>query len=307
MKTKKNKIRLPKMASVLSILFAVLVSSFGDKTPPNEDTKLSGTINITGTRFLFPIIEKWAEEFNKENPDVHINLEFGHKSPDINASAAPVTRKDPAKGEYTAVSRFALVPIINANNPAWDDLKEKGISKKDFLEIYFGGNSGSSKNFSFKKNEQVPIKVYSRGACASATFTNKFGKQIKDLNNVGGKIDDDEVLLEKVKSDSLAVAYNNLGFVYNLNSRSQKDGIRVIPIDLNGNGKIDPEENVYDNLDKLIGFIERDNRELPPTGDVTFIYKSEKPEVEAFVNWIIKKGYKFNHEYGFLTLPNPAK
>ncbi len=288
-----------RIAMVIMIV-SLSALSFIDKREI-KDEKLAGTINITGTRFLFPVIEKWAAEFEKENPGVNIHVEFGVANPDINASAAPVTRKDSSKGEYTVVSRFALVPIINANNPAWEELSTKGISKKDFLEIYFGGQK-TPQSFSLKKNQQVPIKVYSRGACASATFTNKFGKQIKDLNNVGGKIDDDEILLEKVKADSFAIAYNNLGFVYNLASRNQKDGIRVIPIDLNANGKIDADENVYENLDQLIGFVEHKQTDLPPTGDVTFIYKNTKPEVEAFVNWIIKKGYTFNHEYGFLQL-----
>ncbi len=289
------------LAALLATGLSATILSFTGKKGTNQNEGYSGTINITGTRFLFPVIEKWATEFEKENPGVEINVEFGVENPDINASAAPVTFKDSTKGAYMVVTRFALVPIINANNPAWTELQARGISKKDFLEIYFGGNK-SPQSFSLKKNQQVPVKVYSRGACASATFTSKFGKQIKDLNNVGGKIEDDEILLAKVKADSFAIAYNNLGFVYNLVNRTQQEGIRVIPIDLNANGKIDADENVYDNLDKLIGFIEEKHTDLPPTGDVTFIYKNTKPEVEAFVNWIIKKGYKFNHDYGFLQL-----
>lgn len=285
-------------------IIILLLLSFRNKVDNlNDDKNLAGTINISGTRFLFPLIKKWAVEFNKEYPNIKITVKQGVENMDISAIAYPILEKDTNKGYYKTVAKFALVPIVNANNPAWDDLEQKGITKKDFQNIYFQGNE-SVKTFGFKSNSNAPLKVYSRGACASATFTNKFGKSIKDLNNVGGKIEDDEVLLEKVLTDSFAIAYNNLGFVYNLSTRNPKKGIRVIPIDLNGNGKIDTNEKVYNHLDELIYFIENLNPELPPTGEVTFIYKDTKPELGLFVKWIIEHGYHFNHEYGFLRLDN---
>lgn len=296
MKKTINRKQLIVLTSVLLFLTMIIASSFKS----NDDNK-KRTIEITGTRFLFPLIEKWAAEYKKANPDVEIVIAFGSKNAVINASAAPIGKKDSISA-YESVGKFALVPIVNANNPAWQELKTKGITKKDFLEIYFGSNSGNTKSFKIKKNEQVPINVYTRGACASATFTNKFGKQIKDLNNVGGKIDDDEILLEKVKNDTLAVAYNNLGFVYNLKTRKPKTGIQVIPIDINENGRIDKEEAVYDNLDNLIKYIETSRKDLPPTGNVTFIFQKENQDANNFVRWIKKNGNIFNHELGFLTL-----
>jgi phosphate transport system substrate-binding protein len=303
-----NERRHELILSYISLFIIILVLlSFSNKVDIlNDDKNLEGTINISGTRFLFPLIEKWAVEFNKEYPNIKITVKQGVENMDISAIAYPILEKDPSKGFYTTVAKFALVPIVNAKNPAWEDLEQKGITKKDFQNIYFQGEE-SVKTFGFKSNSNTPLKVYSRGACASATFTNKFGKSIKDLNNVGGKIEDDEVLLDKVLTDSFAIAYNNLGFVYDLSTRSQKNGIRVIPIDLNGNGKIDKNEKVYDNLDELIYYIENLNPELPPTGEVTFIYKDTKPELGLFINWVVKNGYHFNHEYGFIRLDQQYK
>jgi phosphate transport system substrate-binding protein len=146
----------------------------------------------------------------------------------------------------------------------------------------------------------VPIRVYTRGACASATFSRHFGKQINDLANLDTKIADDDVLLQNVLNDSLGVAYNNLGFVYDLQTRKQKQGIHIVPVDLNANGRIDPDENFYDNLDGLINKLETSYVELPPVGKMVFIYKEDKPEVKAFVAWILSKGQQYNHSLGFL-------
>jgi phosphate transport system substrate-binding protein len=97
------------------------------------------------------------------------------------------------------------------------------------------------------------------------------------------------------------VAYNNLGFVYDLKTRKQKQGIRVVPIDINANGKVDKEEAFYGNLDQLIQKLEVTQSDLPPTGNMVFIYKEDKPEVTAFINWVLDKGQNYNHALGFLN------
>ncbi|MEI6948400.1 hypothetical protein V9K67_14485 [Paraflavisolibacter sp. H34] len=288
-------------------LFSLLLLS-ASFTRPDPKPQLKGTITYSGTRFLYPLVEKWAEEFSKAHPGVHFTLSRGTgKVADIEASAAPVKVKDSARGQYTVVSRFVLVPVINEKNPQLASLQQKGLSKEDLYRLYFGKESPSggaqSASPQAAANPWAPVKVYARGACASATFSDHFGKKIKDLNNLDASISDDKVLLQKVLSDSLALGYNNLGFVYDLRTRKQQQGIRVVPIDLDGNGRIDPKENFYDNLDQLIRRKEKEPASLPPVGDLTLIYKGERPEVKAFVEWVRTKGQAYNHAYGFL---NPA-
>lgn len=286
---------LVRFVALMLLPAAIVFSSFISAGKPGKKT-----VNISGTRFFFPLIEKWAEEFEKENPDIDIVVQFGIQQKDIEATGAPVSKQNPDKGNYTEVSRFALVPIINAKNPAWADLQKKGLSKEDFEKIYFKG-SGQQNSFVANNGLNVPIRVYTRGACASATFSKHFGKQIEDLSNLDKEITDDKVLLQNVLNDSLGVAYNNLGFVYDLQTRKQKVGLRVVPIDLNADGKVDKDEDFYNNLDELIQKLERTNSDLPPVGKMVFIYKQDKPEVKAFVDWVVAKGQKFNHSVGFLN------
>jgi phosphate transport system substrate-binding protein len=263
------------------------------------------TVNISGTRFFFPLIERWAEEFEKEHKDIDIVVQFGIKDKDIEATGSPITKENPDKGQYTTVSRFALVPIINAKNPAWSELQKKGLSKNDFEKIYFK-NENQQSSFVSSAGFTVPIRVYTRGACASATFSKHFGKELEELSNLDTKIADDKVLLENILNDSLGVAYNNLGFVYDLKTRKQKAGIKVVPIDLNASGKIEHDEDFYGNLDQLIRKLEVSGIDLPPTGKMVFIHKGNKPEVKAFVDWILAKGQNFNHEVGFLNNKSEA-
>jgi phosphate transport system substrate-binding protein len=307
MKNRNNFFKSTKLFYAALGISAVLSTlSFMTNEKQNGDPSLKGAINISGTRFLYPLIEKWAVEFKRENPGVEFVIKSGVENRDIDASAAPVKKLDSSRGQYTVVSRFALVPITNEKNPAVQKLLQTGITKEDFLKIYFRSEKKGNK-FDLSGNKDIPLNVYTRNACASATFTDHFSKSIKDLENVGGKIEDDQVLLETVLKDSLGIAYNNLGFVYDLRSRKQKAGLVVIPIDLNGNGILDKDERFYSSLDELLKHLAQGQTDLPPTGDLTFIYKDDKPQVKAFVKWILEKGQEFNQGYGFLSIPPKAK
>jgi phosphate transport system substrate-binding protein len=280
--------------ATILLLGVIVLSSF------IRHAKEKKVINITGTRFFYPLVEKWAAEFKKENPDVEIIVQFGIQNADISMTGTPVDKENPEKGNYSVVSKFAVVPIINERNPAWAELQKRGLSNADFEKIYFRGDQQQN-SFATNSGVTVPIRVYTRGACASATFSKHFGKQINDLANLDTKIADDKVLLQNVLNDSLGVAYNNLGFVYDLQTRKQKPGIKVVPVDLNGNGKIDSDESFYDNLDQLIQKLETAHIDLPPVGKQVFVYKEDKPEVKAFVKWVQTKGQQYNHSLGFLN------
>lgn len=277
------------------ILSGLSISSFINQNHHKENK----VIKITGTRFFFPLVEKWAEEFKKENPDIDIIVKFGLENSDISMTGTPVDKENPDKGKYSVVSKFAIVPIINEKNPAWTELQQRGLSKTDFEKIYFRGDQ-QLHSLALYSGTSVPIRVYTRGACASATFSKHFGKEINDLANLDKKIEDDKVLFQNVLNDTLGVAYNNLGFVYDLQTRKQRPGVKVVPVDLNGNGKIDNDEDFYQTLDRLIQKLETTHIELPPIGKMVFIYKKDRPEVKSFVNWIERQGQQYNHSVGFL-------
>lgn len=297
MKAIKNNFKNLIMSSVLLLLNGVLFA-FDDKA--DNGNKAPVTINITGTRFLFPLIERWGQEFNKVQPGVTIVVKQGVSNPDINATAAPIKNQDPNKGKYVTVSRFAIVPIVNSHNPSLQNLQSKGFSEKDFETIYFKKDNTSEKPSAFEGNP-LNYRVYSRTACTSATFSSAFGEELKNLKNVGERIENDNLLLETIAKDTLGVAYNDLGIVYDLKTRKPKAGISVVPSDLNGNGLIESSENFYNSLDAVIRNLESTSSNLPPRGDFTLIFKDTKPETAAFVDWILKDGQKYLHEYGFLS------
>jgi len=99
-----------------------------------------------------------------------------------------------------------------------------------------------------------------------------------------------------------------LNFVYDLTTRKPFEGIEVVPIDLNGNGKIDPDENFYRTLDEIMKAINDGKYPSPPARDLYLVSKGKPTDrlVVAFLNWVLTEGQKFVPEAGYI-LVTPEK
>ncbi len=260
------------------------------------------TIRITGTRFPFEIVQQWITSYQKIHPNGHFQL----------SKAIPVDNADlliAAHGfkegelkdnqEKIAVNRYAQLPIVNSNRKDLKALQNKGFSKEDLQEIYFNKKEA-------KTNALFQSTVYKRNknVCASRSFAENVTGSQSDVNGilVNG---DDRALSTAVKEDVNGISYNNLGLIYNLGTRKVADSIAVVPIDLNGSGKIDKGENIYATLDDALDYLSSDkNNNTIPQDNVNIIFdknKINKKEID-FLNWILTQGQQYNRSYGFFNL-----
>lgn len=253
---------------------------------------------VTGTRFTYPIIEKWILEFKKEHPEVPVQLApLGTPAADsanLKIVSHDLSAKDLKEGEtYLALAKYGLLPIANAKSPLVSYYKSKGLQEKDIENLFFTEHIG----------EKINYKVYTREqkSCAPISFAGNFGHDFSELS--GTKIPgDDKALLNALRLDSLGISYNNLGYVYDIRTRKLAEGIQVLPVDLNHNGKIDADES-FSTLDEVIKHYESTNSKLLATEDVNVIYskKAENPSLVLFLNWILNEGQQYNHAVGFLN------
>jgi phosphate transport system substrate-binding protein len=107
-----------------------------------------------------------------------------------------------------------------------------------------------------------------------------------------------------VKKDPLGIGFNNIGYAYDHNTRGQIQGIRVIPLDLNKNGKIDANESFYNTLDEIVEAIAQGKYPSPPARDLYFVTngKPKKPVVTEFIRWALTEGQKYVKEAGYINL-----
>lgn len=280
------------------LLFALFISAtaFGAENKANE------TITISGTKFTYPLIEKWIAEYTKVNPNASIKLasKISGAEVDLSVIAHQPTKEELADNkEIIYTGRYALLPITNTKNPLLATTAKKGLSRKEIDKLFFEVIDYDAEPTKEKTKYQATIYSRENKACASTALANYFGHVSAEIR--GKKVlGDDIYLISAVKKDSIGLAYNNLGYLYDTNSRKLKDGIALLPLDL----KKETKEILTGNLDLVLDALEKSHIETIPVERIGFIYSQQTPkkEISDFLKWVLTEGQKFNHSEGFLNL-----
>ncbi len=308
------------LISVIVCFAALLFTTTSCNNAPKKQnsTELEGSISISGAFAMYPLTVKWVEEFTKIHPKVKIDVSAGGAGKgmtdvlnglvDVAMFSREIVQAETDKGAwYIAVAKDAVLPTINTENPVYKAIMERGLKKQEFTDIFLTEKIKNWKqlvtNSSAKK-----INVYTRSdACgAGEMFAKYMGKKQEDLKGIG--VFGDPGMSDAVKKDKFGLGYNNVIYAYDPKTKKNYDGISVIPLDLNENGKIDSSENFYANLDNLMLAIKEDRFPSPPARNLYFVTKgkTENVIVLEFFKWVLAEGQKYIHEAGYVTL-NDAK
>ncbi|OFX21020.1 MAG: phosphate ABC transporter substrate-binding protein [Bacteroidetes bacterium GWA2_31_9] len=300
---------------IVAILANIFAGCSNKTEPQSESTTLKGTISISGAFALYPMAVKWAEEFKKLNPDVKIDISAGGAGKgmtdvlsgmvDVGMLSREIRKEEEEKGAFKiALTKDAVLATVNSNNPVLPEIKQIGIKQQEFYQIYVEKKIGTWKDLYKTCKSQEMMYVYNRSdACGAAEMWALYlGKNQEDLHGVG--VYGDPGMADAIKNDKNSIGYNNIVYVYDIDTRKKYEGMEVVPLDLNSNGKIDEDENFYDNLDDLMTAVKNDKYPSPPARDLYFVTKN-KPQNEAlisFVKWILTDGQKYVTESGYVQL-----
>lgn len=279
-----------------------------------EKKELKGNITISGAWALYPMALKWSEEFQKIYPRVKIDIQAGGAGKgitdvlagmvDIGNVSREIHPAEVEKGAFAiAVTKDAVVPTISERNPFLGKILKKGLKKEQFIDIWITKKINTWGEV-IGAVEKASLHAYTRSdACgASETWAAFLGKRQEDLEGVG--VYGDPGLADAVRRDPLGIGYNNINYVYDTETKRPVSGIRIIPIDLNGNGRIDSEEDFYGTRDEITRAIAEGTYPSPPARDLFFVTKG-KPEAELlieFIKWVLTEGQKYVHETGYIPL-----
>jgi phosphate transport system substrate-binding protein len=276
--------------------------------------KVAGTITLSGAWALYPMTVKWAEEFQKIYPDVKIDIGAGGAGKgmadclaevvDIGMVSRDIYPEEINKGAWwVSVTKDAVVPTINAENPVLDNLLTKGVKRQDLIGIWITGDVKKWSQITGSNKEQN-IHVYTRSdACGAAqTWAEYLGHNQEDLMDVG--VYGDPGLAEAVRNDILGIGFNNINYAYDARTKEQVKGIRILPLDLNENGQIDEDENFYRTRDEIVRAIANEKYPSPPARNLHFVSHGRPVNkvVLTFIKWVLTDGQKYVSESGYINL-----
>jgi phosphate transport system substrate-binding protein len=298
------------------MLFAGMVVGTGCKgrATVSQDA-IEGTITISGAWALYPMVVRWGEEFQKIHPKVKVDVAAGGAGKgvadaiagvvDLGMVSRAVAQAEVDKGAWwVSVTKDAVIPTVNEKNPVLAELLSKGLTRQAFVGIWIDGKIETWSSALGGLDSGNPIHVYTRSdACGAAqTWAEYLGGNQEDLRGVG--VYGDPGLTEAVGKDMLGIGFNNVNYAYDAKSLQAIKGIKVLPLDFNGNRQIDPNEDFYQNRDVLMAAIAAGKYPSPPARDLHLVSggKPKKAVVLEFLKWVLTDGQKYVPEAGYITL-----
>jgi len=299
---------------VLLLVGSLLVSCGPEKEGQPASGELEGTITVSGAFALYPMMIRWGEEFHRLHPGVTFDVSAGGAGKgmadalagavDIGMVSRPIFDEEIEKGAFwVAVAKDAVVPTVNARNPVLEQLLAQGITRATCESIWISRDVTTwGQVVSSEAGDE--IHLYTRAdACGAAKTWAEYlgGYKQEDLQGIA--VQADPGLAEAVRQDTLGIGYNNLNFAYDADTGKPVSGLQVIPLDLNENGQIDPEESFYDSKANLMKAIAKGRYPSPPARALNLVTKG-KPDglVNTFIEWVATEGQQYLQEVGYIQL-----
>lgn len=312
------------------LVLAVSLSACGTATSettavPQSDAditseeQLSGTISVSGAFALYPMMTVWAEEFSKVHPDVYFDVQGGGAGKgmtdtiagavDIGMISRSIKEEETAQGIFwVSVTKDAVFPIINSENPVAAQILEKGISQEIFNKIYITEEIKTWGEVVGDPTITEEIHVFTRSDAAGAAeqwakFTG--GTAQEDLKGIG--VNGEPSILDTVIKDPMGIGYGNLNSIFDLSSGNLVPGIIIPPIDIDNNGKAD-EIEIYTVKEDAFGAVANGTYPSPPARfeNLATLGKPEGLTLE-FIKWILTDGQQYLESAGYVPLTAEQK
>lgn len=310
-----------KRTIVLFILMVTIVlCSAGcigtDRTDMAEGTDSeTGKIFISGAFALYPMMITWSEEYQKVHPGVTFEISAGGAGKgmtdalsgmvDIGMVSREIHPEEVEQGAcYVAVTRDAVLGTMNKENPSAGAILSRGITRSDLEKIYVDGSVTNWNELPGLHDADTIINRYTRSdACGAASVWAGYigGYNQEDLG--GTAVFGDPGLADAVGADPYGIGYNNVNYAYDPTTGLPVSRIVILPLDINENGEIDPDEDFYTTRDELMNAIAAGKYPSPPARDLYIVTKdSFTGQTKKFVEWILSDGQQYVTDAGYIPL-----
>ena len=272
------------------------------------------TLTVSGAFALFPMMTVWGEQYSLATPGIRFDITGGGAGKGITdmlsgvADIAMVSRE--LKQEEidqgacgVPVTIDAVVATIDANNPQRDEILAHGLTPEAAAAIWMSQEMTTWGQF-LGTDAAEAITVYTRSDSAGAAevWAKYMGGSVQE-DLIGTAVNGDPGLAEAVRQDELGIGFNNIGFAYDLSTGNQLDGLRVVPLDLNGDGQISDDEDVYDTIDTIAAAIAARVYPFPPARELYLVTKGEPtPGIADWYRWTLADGQAFVADAGYVSL-----
>lgn len=249
-------------------------------------------ITVSVPDFARPLVEKWTEEYQKNNANVHFKFTAATQEKQHNSISVATT------DDAVLVARYALLPVASIESDAGQRIGSRGLNAKRLKSLFFVQEDYEDASKKEKREQELHIITGNSQQSASRLYATHFHKEIFEFK--GKKIQGDDSFLNiAMTRDPLGVTVNFLSNIYDLGNRQLLKTLVLLPLDIDRRGRQVLSEG---QLDDIIQLLENEQYAEIPIGNVGLDYNHSNPLLSDFVNWILTNGLQYVHQYGLLSL-----
>lgn len=277
-----------------------------------NDALSEDSLIVMSSPDLLNVTKKWQEEFNKTNSAFKIKVIdiAGTKMTDNILSKGGlgfVTSRNYPDFESQSLLRIVIgrdiiVPVVNSKNRYLSRISEQGVSADDLLSFL---SSSEFENWgTLLKNEERTKATYYWFKDESISEGLKSFLNTDKIFNSGVEVKNIESFISAIKADRDAIGFCKLVNVIDYKNQDLADGVTLLPIDRNGNGVLDYNEEIYKdmNIFSRAVWIGKFPRTLfSNIYSVTSAIPRNSAEL-TFLKWVMSDGQEFLYNSGYSEL-----
>lgn len=298
---------------IVSILVGISVPAISKTTWDKSGDNTSGILTITTNPDLLNLVNQWSETYTGLHKDVTIRVEITrdellpgtlnneNRNRIIISGNHAETNKEEFKWK-AVVGRDVLVPVIHSENPVIGLLYEQGIPLDRLMDLL---NSETNHNWATLMGIEgnYPLNLYISenevDRVEIAGFTGIDPETIKGI-----EVANSSELQNSIQKDLYGIGFCRLSEIVKPDQINFIDNLSLLPIDRNGNGKLDYVENIYSSpVHFLKGvWIGKYPQEL--IHEIYFAandIRTDKVALE-FITWLITDGQNLVGTFGYNEL-----
>jgi len=278
---------------------------------PNQQSG-NAVITVDGSSTVFPITEAVAEEFHKSNPSVHVTVgvsgtgggfqKFCRGETDISNASRPIKPSEIDACQRAGIEFIelpvaydGLAVVVNPRN-TW----AASMTTAELRQLWAPEAQGKITRWSHVRASWPDREIHLFGPGVDSGTYDYFTEAIVGTEGASRgdftSSEDDNVLVQGIASDELALGFMGLAYVEQNQGR-----LKIVAVD---DGK---KENGDGPIAASVEAVR--NGTYQPLSRPLFIYVSrksaERPEVQTFVTSYFTRGKDLVTEVGYVPLTDP--
>ena len=273
-------------------------------------SSLNDSIIVMSSPDLSDLVNRWAKEYCLVFPTQKISVITidDNRNIDLNAEK----HLGFVSNEYYSllnkpgwkeiVGRDVIVPVINSENPFINEINAKGVKTEKIAQAIA---QPENRNWStlIEKVEKIDLEYYTiKDELLKSTVAGFLKSDQLSMNAI--ETGNGNKLVSAIQKDRYGFGFCRLTDIIDPETNEISSHISLMPIDRNGNGEIDYNENIYSDLYTFTRgvWIGKYPRELFSN---IYTFSAVKPVNEsdvAFLTWVLTDGQKYMMANGYTSL-----